>query len=117
MEDFEKALLEVKGIKSKKWNNYWLGFGLGLIVPCLFLIGYWLYSYSFMPLIPMFILYLLKGKVLAPVISLCVIPNLAIFYLFLNAEKFRSSRGAVFATILYGFLIMYLKIVVEETMF
>jgi hypothetical protein len=117
MEDLEKAILEIKGVKRKKLNNYWLGFSIGIFAPFFFLFCYWLNSYSFMQFIPMFFLYLLKGKVLAPVISLCVIPNLGIFYLFLNSEKFKSSRGTIFATIIVGFLIMYLKIFVEETMF
>lgn len=117
MEDFQKAIQEIKGIKKQEFNHFWLGFGIGITIPLLFIFIYWLYSYSFMEFLPSFIKYLMKGKVLAPVISLCVVPNLGVFYFFLNKEKYKTARGVIFSTLIFGFMILYLKIFIEETMF
>lgn len=117
MSDYQKEIDKIKGISYKKYNHFLLGTLLGIITPFVCLFGYWLVSYSFMPFFPVFPRYLMTGKVLAPVLSLCVIPNLGLFFLFINTERYKTGRGFVFATILYGFIIMYLKIFIEETMF
>ena len=117
MEDYKKEINKIKNIGYKKYNYFLLGTTLGIIAPITCLFGYWLISYNFMSFIPTFPRYLITGKVLAPVLSLCVIPNLGLFFLFINTERYKTARGFVLATILYGFLIMYLKIAVEETMF
>jgi hypothetical protein len=117
MEDFEKAVLELKGIKKPKWDNYWFGLVIGIFLPLLFIFIYWMYSYSFMNFIPTFFSYLIKGKVLAPVLSMCLVPILAVFYFFLNSEKYKTIKGILTAVFLYGFIILYLKIFVEETLF
>jgi hypothetical protein len=75
---------------------------------------YWLWSYKFMHFIP-FIKFLLSGRVLSAVISLCLIPNLGLFFLFYNYRIDRSARGMILGMLLYGFLIVYLKIWVEHS--
>lgn len=99
----------------KKYNRFWFGLTLGLLVPFLFLVIYWLWSYKMMSLVR-FIQFLLSGKVLAPVISLCVTPNLGLFFLSLNREYYKTARGVIFSTILYGLLIVFLKAFVEDTL-
>ena len=117
MQDYEKEIEKIRSISYKKYNNFWLGTTLGLLTPLICLFGYWLNSYSFMGFFPAFPRYLMLGKVLAPVLSLCLIPNLGLFFLFLNSERYKTARGFILSTILYGFFIMYLKIFIEETMF
>ena len=117
MDDFEKAVFELKGIKNTKWDNYWLGLFIGLFLPMLFILLYWIYSYSFMQFVPAFFSYLIKGKVLAPVLSICIVPILGVFYLFLNKEKYRTIKGILTSVFLYGFLILYLKLFIEKTLF
>lgn len=68
-----------------------------------------------MGFIPTFIRYCISGKVLAPIISLCVIPNLGVFYLFINRYKIKTGRGVILSTFLYAGLILYLRMVVEGT--
>ena len=117
MQDYEKEIEKIKGYGQKKFNHFFLGTLVGLFLPIFFLFCYWLWSYSFMSFVPHFFKYLLMGKVLAPVLSLCVVPNLGAFFLFINKERYKTGRGIILATILYGGLIMYLKIYIEETMF
>ena len=117
MLDYEKEIEKMKGLSRQKWNHFLLGSAIGLALPIFFLFCYWMWSYRFMGFAPDFFRYLLMGKVLAPVLSLCVVPNLGIFFLFINKERYKTGRGIILSTILYGCLIMYLKIYIEETMF
>lgn len=117
MEDYRKEIEKIKGIGAKKYNHFLLGALLGLLVPLFFLFCYWLWSFRFMDFVPAFFRYLLLMKVLAPTLSLCVIPNLGLFFLFVNQERYKTGRGIIFSAIVYGILIMYLKIYIENTMF
>lgn len=117
MQDYQKEIEKIRGISYKKYNKFWLGVSLGLLAPFLCLFGYWLNSYSFMGFFPAFPRYLMLGKVFGAVLSLCLIPNLGLFFLFINTERYKTARGFILSTILYGFFIMYLKIFIEETMF
>ena len=102
--------------RKKKFNHFWAGTTLGLFTPFIIIVGYWLFVYSFLDLYGFFKLHIL-GKVLSPLISLCVVPNLGLFFIFINTERFKSGRGMILSSILYGLLIIYLKVYVEKTMF
>ena len=95
------------------FRNYWIGFIVGLISPFFILFCYWLYVYSYMSFIPDFLKYLSVGKILASVISLCVVPNLGIFFVLLNKERYKSAYGIIGATLLYALYIFYLKLFIE----
>jgi len=117
MLDYEKEIEKIKGIGHKKYNNFLLGALIGALLPIFFMFCYWMWSYRFMDFIPHFFRYLMMGKVLAPVLSLSVVPNLGAFFLFLNKERYKTGRGIILSTIIYGCIIMYLKIYVEDTMY
>lgn len=44
-----------------------------------------------------------------PKVSLCIIPNLLLFFLFMWKNSLKSGRGVILATIFYAFGIMLLK--------
>lgn len=44
-----------------------------------------------------------------PIISLAGLPNLLIFYLFLNKEKFRTARGIILATFIIVAFVVVIK--------
>ena len=48
-------------------------------------------------------------RLLAPLLSLAVLPNLAVFYLLLQRNKYQSVRGVILATLFYALLIVFLK--------
>lgn len=103
-------------MSTKKISNppsYFIGLVVGIFVPLFFVFCYWLYVFSYMSFIPDFFKYLSSGKILSPVISLCVIPNLAVFFLLLNRLRFKSAYGVIGATLLYAAYIFYLKLFVE----
>ena len=101
MQDYEKEIEKIKGYGQKKFNHFVLGAAVGLFLPVFFLFCYWLWSYSFMSFIPHFVKYLLMGKVLAPVLSLCVVPNLGAFFLFINKIADSLTQMIVGLTLLF----------------
>ena len=66
-----------------------------------------------MSFIPQFFKFLLMGRVLSAVLSLCLIPSLGMFFLFINREYYKTTRGIILSTLLYGFAIVALKMWVE----
>ncbi len=102
-------------LKKINWNNFWIGLVFGMILPFLSTVGYWLWSFKYMKFIPQFFTFLMDGRVLSAVLSLCLIPNLGMFFLFVNNEKYKTCRGIILTMLLYGFIILYLKIYVEHS--
>lgn len=91
------------------WNKLWVGLVAGMITPLLVLLGYWYVNFSFLRL-DSFLFKELMANVLTPLISLCVVGNLGVFYLFLQKEFYYSSRGVVFATLIYAVVIFAVKL-------
>ena len=52
---------------------------------------------------------LVQKRVFTKIISLCVIPNLALFFLFLNKFLYKSARGILLATILFAIFVFVTK--------
>ena len=102
-------------MEKTKLNNFILGISAGLLLPFISIIVYWAWGYRLVDFYPQFFHFLLMGRVLSAVVSLCLIPNLGLFFLFLNREYYKSCRGMILSTLLYGFLIVYLKIWVEHS--
>lgn len=91
------------------WNKIWVGLLAGLIIPPLVLIGYWLFNFSYLRL-DSFLFKELMANVLTPLLSLCVLGNLGAFYLFLQKEFYQSTKGVIFATLIYAFGVFAVKL-------
>ncbi len=102
-------------LKKINWNTFWLGFTIGMVLPVLSILCYWLWSFKYMLFYPQFFKFLMNGGVLSAVLSLCLIPNLGAFFLFLNKERWKTCRGFILTMLIYGFIIVYLKIWVEHS--
>lgn len=57
-----------------------------------------------------FVMASIEQNVAAPIIALSLIGNLGLFFLFLQRNMFWASRGVMVSTLLYGFLMLYLKL-------
>lgn len=93
---------------KSKFNNIRLGLLLGILAPVLTMFIIYLLkftNYGFQELVEM----LVAKKVFTKIISLCVIPNLALFFLFLNKNYFRSARGVLLATLLFAIFVFITK--------
>ncbi len=92
-----------------KKDHFLWGFVPGLIMP---LIGYYLYylaMFSYMTFTD-FNRHLLRSGLFVSVLSLGVILNLALFFLFYTRESDRSARGVIAATFVYAFMVLYFKV-------
>lgn len=101
-------------VKKFDWNNFWLGISAGLLLPFLTLMAYWKWSWKVMHF-TQFAKYMIDHGVLTGVLSLCLLPTLGLFFLFINKDKYKTCRGILLATFIYGFLILYMKIWVEHS--
>ncbi|MBI2967891.1 MAG: hypothetical protein HYY40_08770 [Bacteroidetes bacterium] len=91
-----------------KWDNIWFGLVLGLIIPPLVILLYYLYFFGYMT-IHQFINFTIQGNVYTHIISLCVIPDAGLFFLFVWKDFVYAGRGVLIATFIYAFLVYGLK--------
>ena len=81
---------------------------LGAMLPLVFFFLVYLIGYSKTPFCE-FLEFAFVMHALPKILSLCAIPNLAIFYLFLNKEYWYATRGIIAATLLYTLAVVVFK--------
>lgn len=89
---------------SSKIDNIKLGLILGILAPALTILAVYLIQFSgydFRELIDL----LISKRVFTKIVSLCVIPNLALFFIFLNKNHYNSARGILMATIVVAIFV------------
>lgn len=84
-----------------------LGLAAGLMIPILTLFLIWLirYDLGLMEFLSSF----QKIGALSKLISLSVIPNLLLFFIFIWTNRSFSARGVIFATLLVSMIMLLLK--------
>lgn len=85
-----------------------IGIILGLAGPLLGSLGFYLVEFNHQSLVDFLDMAVTK-KLLSPLLSLCAVINLGVFYLFLNAEKYLIARGIILSTLIYGLIIVLFK--------
>ena len=97
-----------KNVKSK-FNKLSIGLVSGILIPIIsILIFYFVNKYrfgSFERFVRHFVVYHLTSHL----VSLSVIPNMAVFYLFIKKNFLYSAKGVVLATLIYGVVIVILR--------
>ena len=95
-------------MKQIDFDKTWIGLIIGLFAPFITFLLYYEINYHYMT-IRGFINTLKLGDTYTPVLSLCVLANLGVFYLFLWKEKYKGTRGVLGATFVWAGIILYLK--------
>ena len=95
-------------MKNIDVDKNWIGFIAGLFAPFITLLLYYLINYHYMT-IRGFVNYLKLGDTYTPLISLCILANLAVFYPFIWKEKYNGARGVLAATFFWAAIVLYLK--------
>jgi hypothetical protein len=94
--------------KSQKLNTLGIGLFLGIIVPLLTFFIVYLVKLSDIELDGFF-----KNEALidafTKLLSLCVLPNLGLFFIFLRTNRLVTARGILFATLLFTIMVLILK--------
>ncbi len=93
---------------KSKYDNLKLGLIIGVLAPLLTIIAVYFIrftDYDFKELVD----FLIAKKLFTKILSLCVIPNLALFFLFLNKYYYKSAKGILMATILFAIFVFITK--------
>ena len=97
-----------KNVKSKL-NKLSIGLVSGILIPIIsILIFYFVNRYRFGSF-ERFVRHFVVFHLTSHLVSLSVIPNMAIFYLFIKKNFLYSARGVVLATLIYGVVIIILR--------
>ena len=95
---------------KKRYNSIKLGFILGVILPVIALVGFYLVKfndYSFSD----FLIGLWQMKLFGKMVSLAAISNLVLFFIFIRLDYLYSARGVLASTILITFIVIILRII------
>ena len=95
-------------VVSRRWNKFWIGLALCLILPIVSFFLVYYFGYSKTPFGD-FLEYALVIQALPKILFLCVLPNLIIFYFFLNKEFWYATRGVIAATLLCTLGVLAIK--------
>jgi len=99
--------------KPLKGDHFLVGFFSGLLLPPVIILLYYKSNLSFLKPESFLLPYFFK-KIFAPLVSLCVTPNLGLFFLFLHFNRLRAARGVIGITLLYAAGILIFKFYTES---
>ncbi|MBI3503158.1 MAG: hypothetical protein HY063_15330 [Bacteroidetes bacterium] len=94
---------------GKKFDKVWLGAALGLGAPWLTLFIFYLIKYSQISFSEFFKTIILGYNILTPSVSLCVLTNLLVFFIFIWTDRNHSARGVLLSTFIYAAFVVYQK--------
>ena len=93
---------------KSKFDALKVGAILGLITPILSIVIFYLIKFDTLNFME-FIEQMIVRNIYTQLISLCVIPNLGLFFIFIWKNFLYSGRGVILATFVYALLIVILK--------
>jgi hypothetical protein len=97
-------------MNKAKLNNHWIGFGTGVLIPVIALTIYYFARYSDLSLVDFYKVYKNLG-ILTHIISLSVLPDLLVFFLFIRQNWLKSARGVLAATFLFTFVVLLIRFI------
>ena len=95
-------------LAPSKYNKIWLGFIIGLLIPIIFFFASYVLFFNHFTL-GEYITNTFQFKLLSAITSLCVIPNLLLFFIFIWTNRLLSARGVLMSTIFYGVIVAILR--------
>jgi uncharacterized BrkB/YihY/UPF0761 family membrane protein len=93
---------------KSKIDKQWIGLVLGILAPIITMVVIYFVKFSdygFHELVNLLVL----RNVFTQIVSLCVIPNLALFFFFINKNWYHVTRGVLLATILFAIFVFITK--------
>jgi hypothetical protein len=96
---------------AKKFDTVWIGTITGLITPIFTLFIFYLVKYNHLTFGQFYTDILLANNIITPVISLCVITNLLVFFIFIWTNRYYNARGVLLATMIYAGYVVYKKFI------
>ena len=96
------------GLVMKRFNKIYWGALLGILLPAVALYIFYKVKYDHMEL-GEFLRSFHKMGILTHIISLSVIPNLILFFLFMQKNYLKGGRGVLLATFIFAFTVLIIR--------
>jgi hypothetical protein len=93
-----------------KLDKFWLGFILAILVPVLTLSITYHHTFGNQN-ISEFFQFLRDRQIMSKLFSLCVLPNLGLFFLYIWGNFLKGARGVLAATIFVALFVVYVQFV------
>jgi hypothetical protein len=103
MIDWDKQLV--------KFDKTWLGLVLSIILPVITLSILFLYKFNGSYTFRQFISFMDTMQIMSKIFSLCVLPNLGLFFLFIWGNLLHGARGVIAGTLVVTFSILFVQFV------
>ena len=94
---------------NKLSYKFWTGFSLGLFMPFVGFCCYYFMLFFHITFSRYVHMALVVEQLQAPLISLSLIINLGVFFLFIKTDRENAAKGVLYGTFLYAPLVVYLK--------
>ena len=94
--------------KLSRYNDVRLGLATGLIVPVITVLIFYQVKFGHLD-IGEFLSNMITKKVLSSILSLCVIPNLLVFFVFIWTNMLYLARGVLMATFVFAVVVVAVK--------
>ncbi|MBN2520018.1 MAG: hypothetical protein JXB17_05915 [Bacteroidales bacterium] len=95
---------------EKRFNKIYIGLIPGLLLPVISIFGLYKFKFFFLS-ISEFYEQAKQMDILFKIISLGVVPNLLLFFLFIWKNYLYSARGVLMATFIYAFIVFAFKLI------
>jgi hypothetical protein len=89
-------------------NSQKTGFYFGIILPVIALLAFYFFRYRAIP-IAEFFRFVYFREILSPLVSLTVLPNLLLFFIFIRSNFLQGARGVLLATIVLAVAVVIIK--------
>ena len=103
--------LNPDSIIHKRLNSTTFGLVAGLLVPLLALLVFYLFSSTEMSFSE-FVTFIVSRKKLSSLISLSVVPDLLVFFIFIWLNYLYSARGVLAAVFLFALIVVLTKFLI-----
>ena len=94
----------------QKLNKTSIGIVGGLVLPIIVFFVYYEIKYNAVSF-SSFVAQLWEFKLLIKLLSLCVLPNLLLFYLFIQKNLLWAARGVLIACFLFAFIVLGFRLI------
>lgn len=99
-------------VKQSQFDNLRLGIIMGIVVPSIAFIIFYLWNFTKVTF-SFFIEYSIQRAAVSKLLSLALLPNLLVFFLYIRKNYYLTARGILMSTFIMTFIIVIIKFFVE----
>lgn len=99
-------------VKKSRFDSLQLGIIMGLVVPAVGFLVFYMSSFSKVTF-SYFVEYAIQIAAISKILSLSLLPNLLVFFLYIWKNYYLTARGILMSTFIWTFAIIIVKFVAE----